>query len=550
MSDAIFDQLLATRPEAKSIDYAQRAVDYLRSLTHPKSGDPFQLDPWQEDIVRRIYGPRRADGTRIVKNVYLLIPKGNRKTSLASALIMLHSKGPERVLGGELLSAASDRKQARLVFSEVAGLIDPDWEFMPNAGMAAKKIDDARGAKIRSNSNKIIFPQGISYEAISSEAGGAHGKTPALMIADEVHAWHKRDPRGLWKALRAGLNKTTGALCIVASTAGRGQDNLCWDIFDYARRVASGEIEDPATVAILYETDKDADWRDERTWLAVNPGLSCDPPYPDLEGLRQYAREVEHRPIERGDFKQLHLNVWLDQSAQPFVDMKIYDAGAEPPIDLLSLVAEPCWLAVDLSSNDDLTVIVACWRNPDDPEGYIVWPWFFCPEDNLARKAEKDHVPYPLWAEQGYIEPTPGNVVDFRAVEDKIRDLCETFDVREIAIDPHLARNTLNNLTEDGYPATEMRQGWVTSAPCIKELERAIIGRRLRHGGNPALRWNFSNIAAVTDKAGNIQFHKEKSRDKIDGAVACWMAVGRASAGDAGQSIYSDPGISVADLVW
>jgi phage terminase large subunit-like protein len=110
--------------------------------------------------------------------------------------------------------------------------------------------------------------------------------------------------------------------------------------------------------------------------------------------------------------------------------------------------------------------------------------------------------------------------------------------VREIAIDPYLARNLLNNLTEDGFPALEMRQGWVTMAPAIKELERAIIGHQFQHGGHPVLRWNFDNIAVEIDKAGNKSFHKGRSKDRIDGAVAAAMAVARASAGGDNHSIY------------
>jgi phage terminase large subunit-like protein len=118
--------------------------------------------------------------------------------------------------------------------------------------------------------------------------------------------------------------------------------------------------------------------------------------------------------------------------------------------------------------------------------------------------------------------------------------LCGEFDVQEIAFDPHLAQQTMSNLLVDGLPCIEMRQGWVTMAPAIKELERAIIGRRFTHGGHPILRWHFSNIAMDPgDKAGNKMFHKGKSKDRIDGATATAMSVSRASKGDGG-SIYND----------
>ena len=135
-------------------------------------------------------------------------------------------------------------------------------------------------------------------------------------------------------------------------------------------------------------------------------------------------------------------------------------------------------------------------------------------------------------------------------MEDQIRELCDRFEVREIAFDPHLARNMMATLREDGFPAVEMRQGWVTMAPAIKELERAIIAGRFRHGGHPVLRWCFDNIAVETDKAGNKAFHKGKSKDRIDGAVASAMAVARAAAGDDTRSIYDSDERADGLLVW
>lgn len=503
--------------------YGERAVEWLHRLKHPKSRlskQAFRLDRWQERIVRRIYGPCHDDGRRIVRNVILLLPRGNRKTSLAAALALLHTIGPERLPGGQVLSAAADRKQARIAFEEALGMARADRRV-------------AKAIYLKDYRNQFGYPDaGTTYEAISCDAGTQHGRTPAVVIADELHAWKKRD---LWDVLRTGLVKVPGSLLIVATTAGRGQENIAHDIVDYARKVARGEIDDPATLPVLFEAPRDCDWRDEAIWHQVNPGLAHG--YPDLDSLRQLAREAEGRPADREAFRQLHLNIWLDHSADPFVDMATYDLGAEP-FDLAELEGEPCWLGVDLSSNSDLTVIVAAWRDGED--GYIVHPWFFCPRDNLHKRADRDGVPYPLWADEGHIIPTPGNVVDFRAVEQHVRELCERFIVREIAFDPHLARNMLNNLLDDGYPATEMRQGWVTMAPAIKELERAIVGGRFRHGGHPVLRWCFDNIAVETDKAGNKSFHKGKSRDRIDGAVAAAMAVARAQAGEASTSVYSD----------
>lgn len=502
------------------LGHGERAVNFLRRLRHPKSrlpGRAFDLTPWQERIVRRIYGPCHADGRRIVRTVVMLLPRGNRKTSLGAGLGLLHSIGPERAPGGLALFAASDREQARIGFEEAAGICKEDRRI----------ADRLRFVDYR---HRIEHPKsGCSLRAISCDAARQHGSTPTFALVDELHAWPKRD---LWDVLRTGLVKTPGSLLTVITTAGRGQNNVAFDIVDYARRVARGEIDDPGTLPILLETSADADWRDEAVWRRVNPGLEQG--FPDIEGLRQLARETENRPADREAFRQLHLNVWLDHSVDPFVPMDVYDAG-KAPLDLDDLAGAPCWLGVDLSSNSDLTVVTACWRVGD---GYAVLPHFFCPADNLRGRQDRDGVPYVRWAAEGHIEPTPGNVVDFRAVEDCIRDLCDRFDVRGIGIDPHLARSMLNILTEEGYPAVEVRQGWMTMAPAIKELERAIIGRMFQHGGHPVLRWCFDNIQVETDRAGNRLFSKGKARERIDGAVACAIAISLASNGEGGPSVY------------
>jgi phage terminase large subunit-like protein len=510
------------------LGYGERAVNFLRNLRHPKSRAPgraFQLDPWMERIVRAIYSPRHLDddpenqirkGDRIINSVFLMVPRGNRKTSLGAALTLLHTIGPERRPLGQVVCAAADQKQARIAFDEAASILRQDRRLTPLV-----KISDAR--------NRVTNRKhGTWLEALSADGATQHGRTPDFVLMDELHAWKNSS---LWEALKTGLAKVPSSLNVIITTAGRGSAGVPFDQYHYARRVAYGEIDDPGLLPILFEAPKDADWRDEAVWREVNPGLRYG--YPALSGLRQLAREAANRPADCASFKQLHLNQWADGAADPFCDLETYDKGSAPftAEGLDELRTAPCWLAVDLSSNRDLTVIVAAWR--DGAEGYIVRPWFFCPRDNLEDRERYSGQPYRQWATDGLVTATEGNVVDFRAVEMKIRELCDEFDVQEIAFDPHLARNILNNLLEDGLPAVEMRQGAITMMPAIKELDRAITGERLRHGGHPVLRWNFENTEVETNSLGHlVRLTKSKRKLPIDGTVAAAMAVARASAGE------------------
>jgi phage terminase large subunit-like protein len=166
---------------------------------------------------------------------------------------------------------------------------------------------------------------------------------------------------------------------------------------------------------------------------------------------------------------------------------------------------------------------------------------------NIQARADRDGVDYPRWLKEGWIIATPGNSIDFRAVENHIRQLCIDYDVREINFDPAYAAAVMNPLTDDGFPTATMRQGWVTQSPALNVLEKIIIDRHLKWE-SPVLRWCMENVAIHTDSAGNRTMHKGKSRDRIDLAVALWMAVSRAAANE--QKSFYDSDRFSEEMAW
>lgn len=509
----------------------QRAVDWLKSLRHPKSraaGQAFALDAWQERIVRAIYGPRHVTddiengifrGDRIVRRVFMVLPRGSRKTSLAAALTLLHLCGPERTGGDKIFSAASASEQAREIYDEALSIVNHDRRLL-------KHLRVRRG-----NVKSIECPRASTlYRAVSSNGGAQHGKTPRVIIIDELHAWRGQH-RALWEALESSLAKQNNTLLIVLTTAGRGEDNLAWSQYQFALKVQKGEIDDPATLPVIFAAEKDDDWKDEQVWFGVNPGLRLG--YPNLAAFRDEARKAEHDPMQRESFAQFKLNIWQEKSSTPFVEMGVYDKGGAPLTDeeLEALKAKPCFIGVDMSIKNDLTAIVMAWRDDDgdgDPS-FIVRPLFFCPADQIEVKARRDGVPYPGWVAEGHIIATPGPVIDHRHVAATLKNLCAEYDVRDIAFDPHRATLIMSELAEEGLPVAGFDQSWKMMAPAVETLKRAIEGGRFRHGANPVLRWNMSNISAVFDRNENITLHKSKSTDRIDGAVAAAMACRRAA---------------------
>lgn len=499
----------------------QRAVDFLRWMRHPKSlSGQFELLPFHERIVRKVYGTTKPDGSRQYSTVFLMVGRGARKTALAGGLAALHLVGPERIPGSRTYSAANSRYQAALCHSELAGII----RNTPRLKKAVKIRDTLKQAR--------YVKSDITYEAMSADASNAHGLTPAFTFIDEAHEFRTSD---LMDAIRTGHNKTRSSLLFIATTAGAGRDTPAYEMYAHARAVAENPEIQPDFLPILFEAGADDDWQDEDIWHEVNPGL---PDFPPIEKLRSYANEARHRPSQRDVFRRLHLGVWLEQNESPWLDMAIYDEG-DLPIDMEALVGEPCFVGVDLGFTEDLSAIVAAFPRPDGTVQIV--PFIFAAEETLLQRQEQDGQPWLEWRDDGHLLTTPGRSVDLDIVEAKIRELCELYDVREIAIDRFGAHGVRKRLEDDGLPIFEHGQSFGHMGPAIKATERLVLESRLIHAGQPLLRNHFSNAHLRSDDMGNQRFQKGRDRSrKVDGAISATMACGRADAAVESGSIFDN----------
>ena len=219
-------------------------------------------------------------------------------------------------------------------------------------------------------------------------------------------------------------------------------------------------------------------------WRKANPnfGLSVK-----ADDLARKAEKAIALPGAQNAFRRMHLNEWTEQ-AERWIDLAAWDA-CDAPIDLELLRGRPCFGGLDLSTTTDVTALA--WVFP--PEGadglWHVLSRYFVPAEHLRKRAERDRVPYDLWAAQGFIEATPGNVVDYGAIEQRILADAALFQVREIAYDPWNATHIALRLQDEGAAMVEFRQGFRSMAAPTRELEKLIVSRKLAHGGNPVTRW-------------------------------------------------------------
>ncbi|AGT09273.1 terminase large subunit [Paracoccus aminophilus] len=519
--------------------YGEQAVQFLRSLSHPQSalpGNAFQLDEWQERIVRRIYGPRHPDGSRIVKDVWLEVPRGNRKTSLAAAFSLLHLLGPEAVPQGQAYFCASDRKQAEIGFLEAMGIIRAD----SNLAQAVRINNPQIGTK----SAKSLI-DGTKLETTTADGDSYQGRTPTFVMCDEVHVWKNRK---LWDSMWQGRRKR-GALFITTTTAGRGRHGFAYDRYSLFRDIALGKINNPTKLPIIFEPEEGDDWLDEKVWHKVNPGMRYG--YPILDEMRDDAITAQHDPIEGYEFRQMALNEWLGNSTSPLFNFDEYDAGAftaeigkdGKPVDYETDLEDcPCYLGVDYAQTGDLACIVAAWRHEGGVhDGKItIKPWFFVQSERLEDRERLEQVPYRQWVKDGQLIVVPGPMVTQQAVAEVVREISARHDVRRVGYDPYGFRAMATELLSEGIHMVEMKQSIAIMGPANGELIRAVNGRLIRHTNHPILRHHFDGVAAVVNDTGVVWMSKaDKKRGHIDGAVAASMAVSGAVTDKDQGSYYS-----------
>ncbi len=506
---------------------ATQAIRFINSLKHGIGdfhGQNFELLPWQEKIVRDIFGTVKPNGYRQYKRAYIEIPKKNGKSEFgaAIALKMLCADGEQ---SAQVYSCAADRRQASIVFDVAVDMVDQS--------PALKK----HIKPVLSQKRLVYKPTRSFYQVLSSEAKTKHGLNVSCCIFDELHAQPNRD---LWDVMMSGSGDARRQpLFLTLTTAGQSKNSICYEQHKIARGILDGTRVDPTFYPVIYGLEDDDDWEDEKNWYRANPSLGRTI---DIETVREWYRSCKGSITDENNFKWLRLNMWVDASTH-WLRMENWDACTET-VNPEDLRGRECYGGLDLSSTQDLTAFVLCFPPRNDAEKYIFLYWCWIPEDCMHERVNRDKVPYERWRHEGYITTTPGNIVDYRKIRADIQEIATYYNIKEIAYDRYNATETILELMDEGMTMVPFGQGFISMSPPTKDIETKIIARRIIHNNNPVLRWNFANVIIKTDTAGNIKPDKMKSIEKIDGAVAAIMAFDRASKREGNHaSVYDERGL-------
>lgn len=511
---------------------AERVRQFIARFLRYRTKDgikPIELSPWQAEVTDALFGWRRKDGKRRFREAYISMGKKGGKTFWAAILLLVMLTveiGP----GQECYSFATEREQASMTYREAAKIA--------RASPALKKLLQP----MRTTKTITFETTGSFFRSMSAEADSADGINAAFVYYDEIHRAHSRELYDTLKYSGTAIEARGGEppLFISTTTAGHDRESICYEVYNYAKRVRTGEIADDAFYTYIAEADAGDDWTDEKTWHKANPSLGT--PIMPLADFRRDFAEARNNPAAENRFRRLRLNQWTEQATR-WIPLELWDRNGGT-IDPAALAGRECWGAMDLSSTQDTTAVVLIFRN--ERGGYDIIPHVFVPHDTMAERGRRNGVNYSAWANAGQLLTTPGVAINPAAVRDTIIELSKLYQIREIAYDPWNATIMVQELEAAGITCLPVRQGFSLSAPA-KELYRLLLGSAINHGDHPVLRWQAGNVEARTDKHENLALEKPggaSSKLKIDAIVATVMAIDRAMRTPADQP--DDSGLMIA----
>lgn len=472
-----------------------------------------------------------------------MIPTHNTPMAAGIGLYGLIADG---VQSPEIYSAATTSDQAKICFKDAAAMVRRSEEL-------AKAVEE--------NVASLFFPLKLGiFRPVSSEHRGLDGKRVHIALVDELH----EHPTALVvDKMRAGTKARRNALIFEITNAGSDLESVCYNHHEYSLKILEGIMDDPSWFAYVCSLDEGDDWLDEKVWPKANPGLGTILP---IQYLREQVREAQGMPTKQNIVKRLNFCIWTQQHTI-WIPSEQW-AACNESINRESLLDQPCWAGLDLSSKLDLTALVLAFRKEADtaieislPAGQAVngkpqrktlnlnfsvdiLPFFYIPEETMYEREKVDRVPYSLWVQQGFVQATPGNIIDFDFIYNQfIDEIAPKYSVQEIGFDPYNAASFSLNLQDAGYKVVEVRQGVQTMSEPSKIFHALIKSKRVRNGGHPVLRWNISNVAAKEDKKENIFPYKQHERKRIDGVIAAIIALSRMIASPA-----RDDGINYSGL--
>lgn len=489
----------------------ERVCRFIELLPHTKGRwarmrESIRLEPWQVFILTTVFGwVHTSTGLRRFRRAYEEVARKNAKSTKSSG-IALYLFAADGEPGAEVYSAATTRDQAKIVFDDARTMALREVEMCAELGIEVMQHQ------------LIIEDEASKFQPLSAEGSTLDGLNVHGGIIDELHA-HKT--RAVFDVIDSATGARDQSLLWMITTAGTDRSGICYEQRIHVTKILERVVQDETFFGIIFTLDEGDDWRDPTVWVKANPNLGISV---FLEDMEMACRKATSMASAVANFLTKRLNVWVNADSA-WMDMRAWDACANPNLRIEDLHGMECFIGLDLASKVDIAAKIRLFPPQAGREKWALFGSYYLPEGAVEKSNNSQ---YDGWRRRGLLTVTDGEVTDYDEIEQDILADCATFSVTEVAYDPFQATQLSGHLVGEGVPMTEMRPTVLNFSEPMKQLEALVLEGKLEHNGDEVMTWMISNVVAHLDKKDNIYPNKERPENKIDGPVAAIMALGRA----------------------
>lgn len=487
---------------------ANHAIEFVENFCkHSKGkmgGKPFIMELWQRAMTAALFGfVHKIDGVRKYREFVLIVARKNGKSAWASA-IALYMQLADSEPGPEIVSAATKKDQAKIVWSEAKRMVK-------KSPVLSKRMR-CLVAEIVSDFNDGVF------KPLSSDSNTLDGLNVHCSVIDELHAI---EDKNLYDVIVDGMTAREQPISIITTTAGTVREGIFDIKYDECERIIngydSGEYVDERVLPIIYELDSRKEWTDPECWAKANPGLGTIKNLNQLKGKVEKAKAnsllVKNLLCKDFNIRETSNEAWL--TFEQINNTTKYDITALKPRYGIG--------GADLSTTTDLTNATVIFMLPDDSNIYVK-QMYWLPEDLLEQRTKEDKIPYDIWMDLGLLRVTPGNKVHYKFVTEWFLEMQNEYDIYIpwVGYDSWSATYWVEEMKNNfGKECMEpVIQGKKTLSGPMKSLGADLSSKKIIYNNNPILKWCLTNTSVEVDKNDNIQPSKgNSSRRRIDGTA-------------------------------
>lgn len=501
-------------------DTAERYLRLVQKFNHVKGKwktKNIVYEPWQCWQFMNIMGFKNKDTHfRRFRVAHLEEARGNGKSAKASGSVLYFVALDENANGNMVSCVATKKDQARIVLDDARAMALKNPSFLNASGVKV-----LAHTIVKRDTNSMA-------RALSADYGGMDGLNDVLAVCDELHAMNRQT----FEVITSGMSKRKDSLLLCITTAGSDTASVGYFQSLYAKKVATGEVDDDSFFAAVYTLDEEDYWADESVWIKANPNLGISV---DIESLRAKVNKAMVTPSDIPNLRIKHFNQWISE-ANAFFDLQSWDKCWDPKLKIEDFKGKAVRLGLDMASHVDIASLGYVFKDGDK---YVVFDKSYLPEETVKQKKNPF---YENCLADGTLTQTPGAAISYETFKEKLREAKKEFRVQDVMYDPWNSSQLAQDMSDD-LEMVKFSMNTANFSEPMKTFDALIKSGKVRHNGSSLLKWCLGNVIAKEDHNGNVFPRKQHEKLKIDPVVAILMALAGWIANENESSVYEERGI-------